>query len=107
MKFNPDFSTNGWFAEPELNGSTNVNIPIYNWYVEGDTTCPEIPNIPVGDMIPTQDSRMLWTNGRDHPNFIGQTTDTYYNPLLFTLGSERSPVALDGTCGALTFGAWE
>ena len=33
VKFNPDFATNGWFTEPELYGSTNVNVPVYNWYV--------------------------------------------------------------------------
>ena len=81
-----------------------MNIPIYNWYVKDDTVCPETANIPVGDMIPTQDTSMLWTNGSLHSSFIGQVTDTYYDPLIRTLGNEA--VLLDEVCGAINFGTW-
>jgi len=52
-KYNPDFPTNGWFKEPETYASTNINVPVFNWYDKGDLICPEIVNQQVGDLIST------------------------------------------------------
>ena len=95
---------NGWFTEPETYGSENIAVPIYNWFVEDDGLCPKEPNIVIGDMIPTQGSRITFDDGLSHGSIIAQTNARYVTLIDKFLGDAE---AIEGDCQTLVFDQWQ
>lgn len=36
VKYNPNFSTNAWFTEPETYSGESVTVPVRNWFIKDD-----------------------------------------------------------------------
>jgi len=75
--------------------------------VEGDFICDYQVNQEAGDMIPTQTSRVTFTDGRSHStpgsSIIGSNDEAYLSLILGMLGGEND--AIDGTCSSIDFDA--
>lgn len=95
---------NGWFTEAELFSFESITVPVANWYVADDQVCPLDVNKALGDSIPTQDTRLTFTNGVDHFGLIAQDDSAYNSLLLGVLNGVNSD--LDGTCGSIDIGDW-
>lgn len=80
-------------------------MPVYNWFAQAGL-CPAELNKEIGDSIPTQSSRLTFTNGvgDDSPGFTSGGAS--YNALLCNILASAN-TDIDGACGALSFGEWK
>ena len=35
-KFNSEFASNGWFTEAEAYSTDAINVPVFNWFAQGE-----------------------------------------------------------------------
>ena len=102
--YNPDYATNGWFAETAEYAVDSVNVPVTSYFIENDAFCSSQANSPTASSVPTQNIDLFWTDDRTHTGMLGANDLAYRNMLVSQLGGPSD--TLDGTCADLVFGDW-
>ena len=105
MTYNPNYATNGWFADTPEFSVADVNVPVSSYFIESDGFCSSQANAPTASSVPTQNLDILFTDeGRTHISMLGANDSVYRNLLVAQLAGASD--ALDGVCADLVFGDW-
>lgn len=57
-------------------------MPVNNWYSDPSPACPNALNMPIGDSIPTQFSKLTFTNGVDSVDGLIVEYSEQFNDIL-------------------------
>jgi len=106
VKYNEDFATEGWFAEPVEYDLGDIQVPFFPIYLDDDTTCEYQLARDIAQEIPSLAESHTYHDGtREHLTFTAYQDINIYNVVKNMLESVGDNTIADD-CSAIDFSVW-